>query len=256
MNDTPTTSHTDPPTQTPATPAAAPASASAPAPPAGPRTLKQRGLDAWRGWIRPFLVIVVIVSTFRSAIHDWYDVPTGSMLPNILEGDRIVVNKLAFDLRVPFTRYRLASWGTPQRGDILTFWSPEDGTRLVKRCVAVGGDTVEFRNGHLVVNGTAALYDQVQQVNAGQLHARERLLGETRTIQMTDARPAARNFGPLTLKADEVFMMGDNRDNSRDARFFGPVNLSLVTGRAYMVAFSLGDYYMPRMARTFSDLPD
>ena len=71
----------------------------------------------WRGWIKPLVVVIVVISTFRSAVADWNDVPTQSMEPNILVGDRIFVNKLAYDLRVPFTTWRIGRWSDPQPGD-------------------------------------------------------------------------------------------------------------------------------------------
>ncbi len=81
----------------------------------------------WSEWLQPIILVIVIATSFRSAIADWNDVPTGSMKPTILEGDRIFVNKLAYDLRVPYTLLRLASWGHPDRGDIVVLYSPETG---------------------------------------------------------------------------------------------------------------------------------
>lgn len=238
-----------------ATPTTDPTEPQPPAAPAKPRTLRERALHAWHGWIRPFLIIVLVVSTFRSAVADWYDVPTGSMLPNILEGDRIVVNKLAFDLRVPFTRYRLASWGEPNRGDIVTFWSPEDGTRLVKRVVAVPGDTLEMRNGVMIINGERATYTLIEDDNQFAT-ATERVAAHDRVVQQMHSRAVHRTFGPVKLGPDEFFLMGDNRDNSRDSRFFGPVSSKLITGRAWAIAFSLNpeNYHIPRLSRWFQSL--
>src|SRR5512135_1934600 len=95
----------------------------------------------WRKEIRPLLLLVLVVCSIRSSLADWNDVPTGSMNPTILEGDRIFVNKLAYDLKVPFTTWRLARWGGPARGDIVVFAAPEDGKRLVKRVIGLPGDT-------------------------------------------------------------------------------------------------------------------
>src|SRR5436189_3492651 len=102
---------------------------------------------------KPFVFIVLIVLSFRSSIADWNDVPTGSMKPTILEGDLVFVNKLAYDLKVPFTLWRLGEWSDPQRGDIVVFFSPKDGTRLVKRVIAGPGDTLEMKNNVLLLNG-------------------------------------------------------------------------------------------------------
>src|SRR5687768_5544098 len=106
--------------------------------------------------VRIFLLMILIVSSLRSALADWNDVPTGSMKPTIQEGDRVVVNKLAYDLKVPFTTIHIFRWGGPKGGDIVVLVSPVDGTRLVKRVVAVSGDQVEMRENQLYVNGQLA----------------------------------------------------------------------------------------------------
>src|SRR5262249_35490102 len=107
----------------------------------------------WRSWVKPIAVVIVVMTTVRSAIADWNDVPTGSMKPSILEGDRIFVNKLAYDLKLPFTRWHLLQWGGPKRGDIVVFPSPADETRLVKRIIGTPGDCLELRDNRLLVNG-------------------------------------------------------------------------------------------------------
>src|SRR5262245_8245371 len=123
-----------------------------------PNCLQQAGEYLWREWIRPAVVIAAIVFPFKSAIADWNWVPSGSMKPTILEGDLVLVNKLAYDLKVPFTLQRLARWDDPQRGDIVVFFSPHDGKRLVKRVIALPGDTLEMRNNVLLLNGKAMDY--------------------------------------------------------------------------------------------------
>ena len=96
----------------------------------------------WRAHIRPLLVLFIVLTSMRSAIADWNTVPTGSMKPSIVEGDRIFVNKLAYGLKIPFTTWHLAHWDAPQRGEIIVFNSPVDGTRLVKRVAAIPGDRI------------------------------------------------------------------------------------------------------------------
>src|SRR5690242_19161315 len=92
-----------------------------------------------RDYLCPFVFVARILCTVRSSIADWNDVPTGSMNPSILEGDRIFVNKLAYDLKVPFTTWHVAEWAGPKRGDIVVFFSPADDERLVKRVVGLPG---------------------------------------------------------------------------------------------------------------------
>src|ERR1051326_815689 len=102
--------------------------------------------------IKVFLVMILIISSLRSALADWNDVPPGSMKPTIQEGDRVVVNKLAYDLKVPFTTIEIWKWDDPKRGDIVVLFSPVDGVRLVKRVVAIPGDTISMTNNQLFVN--------------------------------------------------------------------------------------------------------
>src|SRR5271155_615082 len=111
-----------------------------------------RWKNAWRE-TKSLLLIIVILTAVRSAIADWNDVPTGSMNPTIVQGDRVFVNKLAYDLKVPFTTWHVAQWSNPKRGDIVVFFSPVDGTRLVKRVVGLPGDTVQLRDERLFING-------------------------------------------------------------------------------------------------------
>src|SRR5438552_12818180 len=111
--------------------------------------------------IRVFLAMLLVVSSLRSALADWNDVPTGSMKPTIEEGDRVVVNKLAYDLKIPFTTIEVAKWSDPKRGDIVVLFSPVDGTRLVKRVIAIPGDRIEMRENQLLVNGQAASWKSI-----------------------------------------------------------------------------------------------
>ncbi|HWY32626.1 MAG TPA: signal peptidase I, partial [Candidatus Acidoferrum sp.] len=87
----------------------------------------------WHQNIRPLLILALVMFSARSSLADWNIVPSGSMQPTILVGDRVLVNKLAYDLKVPFTTWHIAKWSNPQRGDIVVFFSPKDGTRLIKR---------------------------------------------------------------------------------------------------------------------------
>jgi signal peptidase I len=117
-------------------------------PQAGP----SRWSRVWGEWVKPFLMVLIVVGSLRSAVADWNDVPTGSMRPTILEGERIFVNKLAYDLKVPFTRMRLAEWGAPERGDVVVLYSPADGKRLVKRVIGLPGDRLAIYNGNLYLS--------------------------------------------------------------------------------------------------------
>jgi len=205
---------------------------------------------------------------FRSAIADWNHVPSGSMKPTILVGDRIVVDKLAYDLRLPFTLHRLARWNEPARGDVVTFESPQDGRLLVKRVVGLPGDVVEMRNNRLTVNGNPAGYEALtpQEASAYQLpnprgyqFYRERVDRQSwvvmfRRQKLNDAR---QSFNAVTVPEGQYLVLGDNRDDSADFRVIGWVERERVLGRAHTVAFSLNydNYYAPRLNRFFEPLP-
>jgi signal peptidase I len=109
-----------------------------------------------RQQIMPLVLIVVTLCSVRSSVADWNDVPTGSMKPSILEGDRIYVNKLAYGLKVPFTTWHLARWDAPHRGEVVVFFCPKDGTRMVKRIAAGPGDTLQLVDNRLFINGQPA----------------------------------------------------------------------------------------------------
>jgi signal peptidase I len=211
------------------------------------------------------IFVVFVVVPVKSSLADWNWVPTGSMNPTILEGDLIYVNKVAYDLRVPLTRHRLASWSEPQRGDIIVFLSPEDGIRLVKRVVGRPGDMVEMRRNVLFLNGLPLDYHQTGRdcpvYLPGDVAATGALTLEElgRTIHPVVSVPdlgAMRSFGPVTVPPGCYFVMGDNRDVSRDSRYFGFVPRQNVLGRAgaVVLSFNIMDKYQPRIGRFLSAL--
>lgn len=202
----------------------------------------------------------------RSAVADWYSVPSGSMYPNLMIGDRIIADRLAYDVRLPFTDIILKRLANPKRGDIVTFSSPEDGMRLVKRLVGLPGDRVELRDDILYLNGvpasyvdaTAAVSTRLSPGYAGrQVVLNEQILGNQRPIMLMPERvDVLRNFGPSVVPPGEYLMLGDSRDDSRDSRYIGFVKRELITGRVGRVAFSLDTdrYFLPRFERTGASL--
>ncbi|MCX9156959.1 signal peptidase I [Niveibacterium sp. 24ML] len=218
----------------------------------------------WLKHNRGFLIFLVCLGLFRTAMADWNPVPTGSMRPTILEGDVVLVNRLAYDVKLPLTDITLGHLGDPLRGDIVTFNSPKDGTRLIKRLVAVPGDVVEMRDDVLILNGQPARYADlkpaVENLGAGiavpALRATETLAGEQRTVQFLDRVGAKRSFGPVVVPPDHYYMLGDNRDNSADSRYIGFVPRSHIIGRTQriLVSADITDHWQPRMGRFASAL--
>jgi signal peptidase I len=210
--------------------------------------------------IRIFALMILIVSSLRSVLADWNDVPTGSMKPTIQEGDRVVVNKLAYDLKVPFTTIKIVGWDDPKRGDIVVLFSPVDSVRLVKRVVALPGDQVEMRENQLYINGQIAKQTAVattQLADYGRAYVlAENLQGHTHKMMVTPEIPAVRSFGPVVVPEGNYFVLGDNRDNSNDSRFIGFIERRRIVGKAVAVAFSLDrkHYFVPRFDRFFEGL--
>ena len=223
--------------------------------------LKPRARILWNEWLRPILIVVLVATSFRSAVADWNDVPTGSMKPTILEGDRIFVNKLAYDLRVPFTTTHVMSWADPGRGDIVVLNSPDDNTRLVKRVVGLPGDTVAMVDNRLFVNQQPIAYELLPSTSGGEsidpkILVLEDLGSVSHTVMLSPGLPSAHSFGPILIPRDRYFVMGDNRDRSHDSRHFGFVERSSILGRATAVAASVNPErsYRPRWERFFTAL--
>lgn len=229
-----------------------------------PIRLQRAARYLWREWIKPAASVAIIVFPLKSALADWNWVPTGSMKPTILEGDLVFVNKLAYDLKVPFTLQRLAGWDNPARGDIVVFFSPYDGTRLVKRVVAVPGDTIELRNNVLLLNGKAMAYESVNaQAYAKEIYEDARAVlaieqggGPSHLVMALPSRRAARTFDAITVPPGKYFMLGDSRDNSFDSRYWGFVERKQIVGKAnrVLLSFDKNHHYVPRLGRTFSSL--
>jgi signal peptidase I len=227
------------------------------------RSNSKQGL--WREY-RSLVLFLLLMLSFRSAWADWVTVPSGSMNPTIIEGDRVLVDKHAFGLRVPFTLVHLTSGTDPQRGDIVVFDSPADGQSLVKRVAAIPGDTIEVDGERVIINGRPASYwrgdprhlSDLLNATAAQdpVVLSEKSLGPAHDIMILPARSSARVFGPVAVPEGTYFMLGDNRDNSADSRYIGFVPRRNIVGRARRVVVSLDPehHFLPRMGRFLSPL--
>lgn len=212
-------------------------------------------------WLRHnkgFIAFLFLFGIFRTAVADWNPIPSGSMRPNLLEGDVVFVNRLAFNLKVPLTDIIVTRTGEPKRGDVVTFSSPADSTRLIKRIVALPGDVVEMHGDQLVINGEPASYAPLAEVTErvrGQDTPAQRLReasgASVHTIQLMPALPSRRDFAAVTVPPDQFLMLGDNRDNSGDSRYFGFVPRALLIGRAerVLVSADLDNHWRPRTER-------
>jgi signal peptidase I len=205
---------------------------------------------------KQFILFILLMSIFRSAIADWYTVPTGSMQPTIKIGDRIIVNKMAYDLKLPFSQFSLLTTGEPQRGEIVVFESKAADNRLIKRMVGLPGDVVKMSNETLYINDKALNYKITKQ-NTQQLLATEQLDSVVHSIRIDKSgSDQLSNFGPITVPEGHYLVLGDNRRNSSDSRVYGFVPRHELKGKATAIAFSLNydNYYIPRDNRFFQDI--
>ncbi len=221
---------------------------------------KSKLATVWKGLGCSIFIAILIATSFKSAIADWNIIPTGSMKPTIVEGDRIFVNKLAYDLKIPYTTWHVAEWGNPSRGDIVVFYSPADNKRLVKRVIGLPGDEIAMRDNVLFINGEQLKYesadDAVNRINLDQYCIIEDLSGRKHPVMITIFHSSMRSFSTITVPEGYYFMMGDNRDNSADSRYFGFVERKRIVGQAKFIVISLDKKrkYQPRWGRFFTEL--
>jgi signal peptidase I len=153
-----------------------------------------------------------------------FKIPSGSMIPTLLIGDHILVNKFIYGTTIPFTDKRVLIFTKPEKGDIIVFRYPEDRSRdFIKRAIAVEGDTIESRNKIIYVNGKPVQEPYIQHTD---------LSARPGGIEPRD------NFGPLIVPKGKYFMMGDNRDQSYDSRYWGYVDISDIRGKALIIYWS------------------
>ncbi len=226
----------------------------------------------WKEWRLFIFLVIFVVIPFKSSLADWNWVPTGSMNPTILEGDLIFVNKLAYDLRIPLTFHRIAKWSDPKRGDIVVCFSPDDPNdpddkevRLVKRIIAVPGDTVSMTNNILYINGQRQQYTQIdekymrylsKEVKQTSVLAMENLDGLSHAVMSLPRYNAQRTFSEVTIPENSYYVMGDNRDNSKDSRAFHFVDRKKIIGQAkgVITSFDIKDKFQPRFRRFFESI--
>jgi signal peptidase I len=195
-------------------------------------------------WMRLFGMAVVLFLFIRTFLLEAFQIPSGSMERTLLAGDFLFVNKAVYGAQIPGIGTRLPAFSTPHRGDVIVFSYPKDPTlNYVKRVVGVGGDTLAMRSGRLFVNGerqvepyvlrTDSLHDNEAADFAWQ---RDYLAASPET--RWHYRATRNTWGPILVPAGKYFVLGDNRDNSLDSRFWGFVDQAAIKGRPLLVYFS------------------
>ena len=196
----------------------------------------------WRLLIGVLAAVVVLVASVRSAGAGIYRLAGSSMAPGLDVGDLVLVNKVAYGLKAPFTEQRLFQWSDPRRGDVVLVSIPtaEGGTMpAFKRIVGLAGDVVEIRGGRLLINGTEARYQAGDPVGAeGGRHQIETLAGLSYPVLLAEG--ACDDFAPAVVPQGHYFLLGDSRGNSRDSRHFGPLSRRSIHGRISAVLSRAG----------------
>jgi signal peptidase I len=188
-----------------------------------------------REYVEAFGTAILLALFIRTFIVQAFKIPSGSMLPTLLIGDHLLVNKFLYGLRVPIVGKRVFQVFRPERDDIIVFVYPEDRSKdFIKRVKAVAGDTIEIRDKVVHVNGQK-LEDPYAHYDVG---------GRVIPGSLRD------NFGPFTVPDGEVFVMGDNRDHSHDSRFWGTVPVDDILGKAFILYWSWdSEAFRPRLGR-------
>ena len=177
-----------------------------------------------RDYVEAIAWAVAITLALRTFVIQAFRIPSESMCDTLLVGDFLFVSKLDYGPKLPFTHVRLPGLHAPRRGEVIVFQWPEDPSKdFIKRCIATGGQTVELKHKQVFVDG-------VRQV--------EPYVKHTATNEDPAGYTPRDNYTPPTVAPGELFMMGDNRDNSNDSRFWGTVPMDLVKGRALFIYFS------------------
>ncbi|OHE20611.1 MAG: signal peptidase I [Syntrophobacterales bacterium GWF2_56_9] len=178
----------------------------------------------FREYVEAIILAIVIALFIRTFVIQAYKIPSGSMNPTLQIGDHILVSKFNYGIKLPFLRTTLIPVGAPQRGDIVVFIYPEDRSKdFIKRLIGVPGDTIEIRNKKIFINGLP--YSDKHGVYVDNLVI-------PGAVQPRD------NFGPVTVPEGSLFVMGDNRDESYDSRFWGFVSKKDVLGKALIIYWS------------------
>jgi signal peptidase I len=190
----------------------------------GERTETVRSKPLWREYGEAIIIAIILALFIRTFIVQAFKIPSGSMVPTLTIGDHILVTKFLYDLKLPYWNKILVRFSEPQRGDIIVFKFPEDESKdFIKRVIGLPGDTVEIRNKRVWINGEPLVEPYVQHLDPNIL---------PHQVQPRD------NLGPMKVPPDSYFVMGDNRDQSLDSRFWGFVKLEKIKGKAFLIYWS------------------
>jgi signal peptidase I len=207
--------------------------------------VNRSGLAVVYEWVKTLLIAFALFVVVRAFFVEAFKIPSGSMENTLLAGDFLLVNKLVYGAQIPFTGRSLPALRQPRRGDVIVFQYPSDLSKnFVKRLVGVPGDTLAMEDGVLVLNGKPQQEPYVSHTDPGddpsadQFYWQRNYMVRTAEASTDNYRPSRNNWGPLVVPGRHYFVLGDNRDNSLDSRYWGFVPDTLVRGRPMFVYYS------------------
>jgi signal peptidase I len=217
-----------------------------------PKAQQKQGMKKrsfFKEWIEPFLIAAVVALFIRQFVVEAFKIPSGSMIPTLDIGDHLLVNKFIYGPRIPFTDTRIFTWKEPQRGDVIVFKYPQNESKdFIKRVVGLPGDKLEIKNGSLFINDqlvpiiAQGNFEKTGPYAGSNYYEKPRLFEEQLGIVKHEIQylrdQSNYDFGPKLVPAQSVFVMGDNRDNSQDSRFWGFVKYDKILGKALIIYWS------------------
>jgi len=186
----------------------------------------------------PFFPILLLVLVLRSFLLEPFQIPSASMVPTLLIGDFILVNKFSYGLRLPVTQTKIVNIGEPKRGDVMVFFPPGDDRYFIKRVIGLPGDKIEVINNQVFINGAQMVQSdsgEIEENDTGYQVVRENLEGVEHLIRRRYTAGRLGQFFSTVVPEGHYFMMGDNRDNSSDSRVWGPVPEDRIVGKAFAI---------------------
>ena len=203
---------------------------------------------------RSFFPVLLFVLIIRSFVFEPFRIPSGSMMPTLLQGDFIFVKKYAYGLRLPVTESKIVDTGEPARGDVVVFRLPSDpNVNYIKRVIGLPGDEISYEQHRLTINGEKVSLDQHPDATPREPRFVEKLDDRQHEILITDAG-YTRNDGTYRVPEGHYFVMGDNRDNSRDSRFIDAIPETHLVGEAVRIWMHMDGLQWPRWDRIGSKI--
>ena len=197
--------------------------------------------SVFREYLEAAIIALILALFIRTFVIQAFKIPSGSMKPTLLIGDHILVNKFIYGIKVPFLDRYIIQIAKPKRGDVVVFkWPRDERKDFIKRVIGIEGDTIEIKNDVLYVNGDRVVTKYVGKYKDNNIAMADNYLEFFKNSQhhILDEYIKHENFGPIIVPENSIFVMGDNRDNSHDSRYWRFVSLNKLKGKAIIIYWS------------------